>query len=751
MSRISGYLNHSYSRLALATFLLAGVAGVTLSANAATKKSDEAEQTIQYRANEQPPAQPRPEFKGDPDQVDFLADGVSYDEANQVITASGHVEISQQGKIVKADQVIYNLQKDTVEAVGNVAMMDTNGDVHFADRADLQRALKDGYIQKLRSVLADGSRITAAEGQKTGDVTTMKKASYTPCEECKAHPEKPVLWQIVADEVSHNKDEHEIEYKNAMFEIKGVPVLYTPYFAHTDGTIKQKNGFLMPRMSLNSSRGFGVTSQYYYGISPSEDATIGAQVFSKNNPQLLANYRKRYDNAEIKFESSGTYSDDTEQFRGHLFGEGLWDVNDKWRAGFTNQLTSDDKYLREYNITSENVLENQLYAERFDDRDYFIARALAFQDVRVSDRSVDQPNVLPEVQASFMGNPNALLGGRWNVDLSSLSLLRKGNGQDVFRNSADASWERKDILTTGLVNTFTISSRVDAYQIADRDESSLVGGEGDAQSYRFYPYVHDVVSYPMSKNVGSSMVVIEPTVAFTTSTRTKNKTDIPNEDSQDVQLDTTNIFQANRYPGLDRVEDGTHVTYGARTGVYTNDGSKGEIFLGQSYRLDDFANPFPEGSGLSDKESDIVGQLVGQYQDLYSLNYRFQLASQDMQAERHELYGFANFGDLSLSSTYLYAKNLEGTDLQDGREQVYGSAAYHLNEEWNLLTDLRYDLSEEEKGLRYSSVGINYIGQCFTILTTLRRSYADKDTGEASTEFSVQLGLKNLGSIGTGQ
>lgn len=751
MSLLSGYLNFPYSRSAWAGGLLAGVAVIPLLVGTAYAESlGEQDPVIHFR---DPPklVVTAPLFTGDPDKVDFLADNVSYDEVNQIITASGQVEITQAGKIVKANQVIYSLSKDTVEAVGDVAMMDSNGDVHFAERVQLQRTLKDGYIKKLRSVLADGSRITAEEGQKTGGKTVMKNASYTPCEECQAHPEKPVLWQIIADEVSHNKDEHEIEYKNAKFEIHGVPVLYTPYFSHTDGTIKQKNGFLMPKLSLNSQLGFGLTSKYYWGISPSEDATIGARIFSKNNPQLLGEYRKRYNNAEMSFDSSVTYSEDDEKFRGHLFGKGLWDINDKWRAGFQNQLTSDDKYLREYDITSDNVLENQIYAERFEDRDYFVARALGFQDVRVSDRSVDQPNILPELQASFMGDPNGVLGGRWNIDLSSLNLLRKGNGQDVFRTSADASWERKDVLPVGLVNTFTVSSRADAYQISDRDEISIVGGEGDAHSFRFYPYIHDVVSYPVSKNVGSALVVIEPTVALTTSLRTKNNTDIPNEDSQDVQIDAVNIFQANRFPGLDRVEDGTHVTYGARTGVYADDGSKGEIFLGQSYRLDDLENPFPNGSGLSEDESDVVGQIIAQYQDLYSLDYRFQFASQNMQSERHELYGFANFGDLSLSTTYLYARSLERTDLQDSRQQLYGTAAYRLNDEWNLLTSARYDLSNQEKGLRYSSFGLNYIGQCFTVLTSLKRSYADKDTGDAATEFSVQLGLKNLGSIGTNE
>lgn len=728
------------ARLALIAILLTGVA-LSPMAQAAIANGDESLYAL-----------PTSVTPVDPDQVDFAANTVSYDEIGQMITAEGEVEIVQNGKILRAKSVVYNLPQDKVEAIGDVVMMDVNGDVHFAERAELERKMKDGYIKKLRTVLADGSRIKADEGAKTGTKTVMKNASYTPCEECKANPEKPVLWQIVADEVVHDNADHSITYKDATFEVYGVPVMYTPYFSHSDGTVKQKSGFLPPRLSLNSQLGFGFTSRYYWAINPSEDVTVGTRFFSREAPQMLGEYRRRFDDAELQFNTSAAYSNSENEFRGHLFGDGLWDIDEKWRAGFDVQVVTDDTYLNQYDLTSDKVLENQLYLERFDDRDYFVARAMAFQDIRVSDRAADQPSIFPELQASFMGDPNALLGGRWNAEFSSLNLTRQGNGQDVMRASTELSWQRRDVSAFGLVNTFNLSARGDVYEISDRDEDSFIGGEGGANAFRFYPLIHDVVSYPVVNMVGTSQVVIEPTVAFTASSSSvENDSDIPNEDSQDVQIDATNVFDANRFPGLDRVEDGSHVTYGVRTGVYTGDGSKGEVFVGQSYRLDNEGNPFPDGSGLSEQESDLVGQIVAQYKDLYSLNYRTQLASDNFQSERHELDAAAELGDLSLSATYLYARQLEGTDLQESRQQVYGSASYKIDEEWTFKTSARYDLSEEEEGLRYSSLGLHYFGQCFDVLTTVKRTFADEETEDNATEFSVQLGLKNLGSFGTAE
>lgn len=691
--------------------------------------------------------------------VDFAANEVEYDDVNQTITAIGQVEIAQNGKVVKADRVVYSLTKEAVSAQGNVVMMEANGDVHFADQVDLQSDLKNGYVKKLRSVLADGSRFTAEEGHRRGGtITDMSDATYTPCEPCKLDPEKAPLWQIRAGKVTHDDAAHTITYKDATFEVHGTPVAYVPYFSHPDGTIKQQSGFLTPTFSLDSQQGFGVEPRYYWAIDPSTDATFATRIYTGAAPLFLGQYRKRFEDAELNFDASTTYSgrkdsingkkvDVDEELRGHLFADGLWDLDDKWRAGFGAQLASDEQYLRQYDISSDRILENEIYAERFDNRDYAVARAIAFQDIRVSDRATDQPNILPEVKASFFGDPNGILGGRWNADVSALGLTRKGSGQDVIRGSTNLGWERRDVFDIGLVNTVSANVRADIYNTPQRDED--LSGDGNSTSGRMFPALHNVTSYPLVNNLESAQVIVEPTVSFTATTNVNNDSDIPNEDSQDVQIDANNIFEADRFPGIDRVEDRTHVTYGARTGIYAADGSQAEVFLGQSYRFSD-DNPFPEGSGLSDHGSDYVGHFLAKYKDSLSLNYRFQLASENLQSEVHELDTAALLGPVDLSATYLYARGLEGTDLNENREQLYGAVGYQFAEEWRLRTAARYDLGLNE-GLRSADLGLDYIGQCLSLSAIARKTYTDDETGDNATELFVRIGFKNLGEFATGE
>ena len=691
--------------------------------------------------------------------VDFSATEVQYDDINQTVTAIGQVEISQNGKIVKADRVIYSLTKEAVSAEGNVVMLEPNGDVHFADQVDLQDDLKNGYVKKLRTVLADGSRFTAEEGHRRGGtITEMSDATYTPCEPCKLDPEKAPLWQIRAGKVTHNDASHSVTYKDATFEVGGTPVAYVPYFSHPDGTIKQKSGFLTPTFSLDSQQGFGVEPRYYWAIDPSTDATFATRIYTGELPLFLGEYRKRYEDAELNFSASTTYSGRTDssagedievddELRGHLFADGLWNLNDKWRTGFKAQLASDEQYLRQYDLSGDRILENEIFAERFDNRDYAVARVLAFQDIRVSDRSTDQPNIFPEVKAGFVGDPNALLGGRWNLDVSALGLTRKGSGQDVVRGSTEVGWERRDVFRSGVVNTLSASARADIYATPERDDS--LSGDGDSTSGRIFPVLHNVTSYPLAKTLDNAQIVFEPTVAMTATTNVDNDSDIPNEDSQDVQIDFSNLFESDRFPGFDRVEDRTHVTYGARTGIYAPDGSQAELFLGQSYRFAD-DNPFPDGSGLSESGSDFVGHFITKYQDQLTLHYRFQLASENLQSELHEIDASAQLGAVDLSSSYLYSRGLEGTDLDESREQLYGAIGYKFTDEWKVTTAARYDLGENQ-GLRSADLGLDYIGQCLSLAAIARKSYTDDETGDNATELLVRVGFKNLGEFATGE
>lgn len=743
---------NKYGLYLTATFLSGAFGLLPGTSFAATVEGPTAESGAVFAASSEKPV-------AGEEPVDLEADELIHDEGAQTVTATGNVELVQAGRILKADAVSYNLLTDQVRATGNVVLSEEDGTTYFADDVELTQDMRDGFVEALHILLADGSRFTAEEGTRSDTVLSLKQATYTPCEPCKEDPTRPPLWQLRAKEVEHDETEKRISYRSAWFELAGVPLAYTPYFSHPDGTERQKSGFLLPWAGYDSELGGSYQQEYYWAISPDQDATVGVIAYTGVNPVLTGEYRKRFDNAEFELSGSGTSSDRQDstggqtvtiedEARGHLFADALWDINDKWRSGLHARVASDDQYLRQYDIDSDDVLENEVYVERFSKRNYAVGRMMAFQDVRTSERKVDQPGVLPEVVASFYGDPNALLGGRWNGELSALGLYRDGNGQDVARSSAELGWQRRYITGFGLVNKFDAMLRGDAYNIQDRDLSVAGASDGDNTQARGFAMANLQTSYPLEKRFTSSQMVVEPLVSVTTGTNVDYDNGIPNEDSQDFTLDPINLFEPNRSPGYDLIEDRSHMTYGVRTGLYGDNGYRGEIFLGQSRRFEETDNPFLPGSGLSEQNSDYVGQVTLGLGANFNVDYRFQLENESLTSQRHELDTYAKWGRLETGVRYFYANALTGTDLDEQREQIRPMARFRIYDDWYMRGDLWYDLGEN-RGLRRATYGVDYIGQCLTFGLTTERTLTNDSSGDSGTEIMLRIGLKNLGEFQT--
>ena len=698
---------------------------------------------------------------GDKAPVDIQADQMARDEQSDTVSASGDVMIVQSGRILRADDIEYNLGEDRVDASGYVVLNEENGDIHLVDRGRYSNRLRDGEVENLRTVLNDGSRFTAARGEmKGGTHTTMSDASYTPCEPCKEDPDRPPVWGIVASEVSHDQEERRVSYRHARFEALGVPIAYTPYFSHPDGTIKQKSGFLSPSAGYKSDLGTFIESKYYWAIAPDQDATFGVMAMTEQAPLGTVEYRKRWENASFEISGGITNSERTErsagidieedkEVRGHVFADGRWDINEKWRAGMDINWTSDDQYMRQYDFTNDDVLRNELYAERFSGRDYALARVVSFQDIRIREEPIDQPQILPELIASFKGEPGAVpvIKGQWEVDASAIGLRRDQGDQDMNRFSLGGGWKRRLVSDYGLLTSVEGTVRGEVYHTTDRTVATNGSGRStSATDTRFFPQFHMQSSYPMARAYEKFQARVEPIVALTVAPNISDENSIPNEDSNDVQIDASNLFEANRFPGLDRVEDQSRVTYGFRTGVFGYDGSFGDVFLGQSYRFSEDDNPFPQGSGLDQQESDFVGQVAGSYKDVYDLNYRFQINSEEFSSQRHEVDAQADWNWLRLQSNYLYASALEGTDILESREQLEANAQLYFTKEWRSRFGAIQDLGESP-GLRRAYVGLDHLGQCLFWSVTGQRNLTRDASGDSSTEVLFRIGLKNLGEF----
>ncbi len=700
---------------------------------------------------------PAPQSSPD-DFVHLTAQELIYDDVGQKVTARGQVEFIYDTRVLKAMQVDYNLATEVVTARGDVVILEPNGDVHFAEELELTRDMSDGYVRALQTTLADGSRFWAASGQRNnGRTIVMRDAVYTPCTPCKTDPQGSPLWDLRAEKVTHDNVDKKISYQNVWFDLAGVPVLYAPYFSHPDGSVQQKSGFLTPEFKLNSRNGANVTGRYYWAIDPWRDATMGAQMFTKQGPRLTGEYRERFENAELFTAGSVTYSERkdregtstvvrNEELRGHIETKATWDMTDVWRSRLNLNLASDEQYLRQYDVTTEDVLENELYAERFSGRDYARVGMVGFQDLRTSTRRGDQPNIFPEAEASFYGEPASFLGGRWRLQGSALGLERSDGGDDMTRISTTVSWADQYTTGFGLVSTVDLMTRGDIYYAVNR----APGSPTESNKERLFPLAHMVTRYPLGRPIDGGMLTIEPIAALTLVPRLdKKQNDIPNEDSQDVQLDASNLFEASRFPGLDRVEDLSRAPYGGRASILHDDGGVIEAFLGQSWRFDSTPIvPFTANSGLANQTSDYVGRLKFSTADHTTIDYGFQVNAENGGSVRHELEAGKKINDLTLNVRYLYAQTIEGLGFTESREQAQVYGTYLFAPDWQVRGGVNYDLGANP-GLRKTLWGIDYLGQCLTFSATIERNLTTDVSGDRGSELMLRLGLKNLGEFAT--
>ena len=685
--------------------------------------------------------------------VDFQAKQLEHDDAKQTVTATGDVELTQGNKILRADKMVYHLDTDTVQAIGNVSLLEEDGSVYFSEYVELSRNMKDGFVQGLLAMLADGSRFTAAESKReNGKKLTMTEASHTPCKVCEADPHP--VWQIRADKVVHDTESKEVKYKNARLEFLGVPVAYTPIFSHADPSVKQKSGFLRPKYGWSNNVGTFVEGGYYFGIAPDKDATLWVRPTTLEGTLVQGQWRQRFDAGRIEVNGSAVQSTLKKengdvrdgQTRGHIFANGLFDITDTWRGGFDLRRVSDKEYLRLYGIDKSNTLESQIYGERFSGRDYSRIAAISIQDVRLGDRP-EQPTVVPLAEHRMVGEPQSVLGGRWDLSLAATGLNRKASGQDVAQANVHTGWERRDIHSSGILTTYDAGFTGDLYSVHNSLAAvSNPALDNNPQTARGSLDSGFTNSYPMVKRLASSQMTVEPLVGVRASTRVNNSAShVPNEDSLDVQIDANNLFDESRFPGDDRREDGARVDYGVRTGLHGDKGGYVKSFVGQSYRMTN-DSLFPEGSGLEDRLSDFVGQVGVGWQDRINADYRIQLDNETLAAHRHEAEIWARMGRLTVDSQYIFLDTIDGTGFTEPREQWQVGGEYQLSDHWTMKSSSLLDFGNEP-GLRKTLFGISYQDECFGFATEAVRNLFNEGTGESANVIMMRFSLKNIGDF----
>jgi len=199
---------------------------------------------------------PAPETSSEPVNqiVEFSADTITYDSNADVVTASGEVRMSSEGNYLAANQVVWDRKSGEVRAAGNVVLLTPEGDKLIGEDVILADTFRDATVQNLLVVLESGGRIAAARGTRTGNVTTLENAIYTPCPVTTATgcPKRP-SWSITAARVIQDPLKNRVNFEGGRLQIFGINLPLLPVFSI--GTSSQGHtGWLVPDISVSSRK-----------------------------------------------------------------------------------------------------------------------------------------------------------------------------------------------------------------------------------------------------------------------------------------------------------------------------------------------------------------------------------------------------------------------------------------------------------------------------------------------------------------
>jgi LPS-assembly protein len=730
--------------------------------------------------------------KADPNaQMLLQADQLVYDNDAEVVTAKGNVQIDYDGYNLVASKVIYSQKTKRIVAIGNVEIIEPDGNKIYADHIDITDDFGDGFLNALRVETPNNTRFAAESAERfAGQKTVFNHGVYTACEPCKENPDKPPLWQVKAKTVILDGVKKTVTYRHARFELFGLPIAYLPYFSHADPSVKRKSGFLTPSYNHNSKLGYSIRAPYFLVTGPSHDLTLTSTWYSNQGFMGDVEWRHQLDNGYYTFKAAGisqngqsefnTLPDLNETERGMIATTGRFKINSRWSYGWNFMAQSDRTFSRTYDLGaySGRDITNDIYLRGLHGRSYFELSAFQYL-IQTADSSAippasplqdQQAQVHPVLDYNYV-KPDSVFGGQLSYDINVTSISRtdastinptapaapasntRFHGVDGLntRASIDMEWKRTFTSANGMSLTPSLSFEGSAFFL--RPDGSSAAPVVDDNVLRAMPTFGLEYRWPILATVDGSSHVFEPIAQIFVRPDAGSVANLTNEDAQSFVFDTTSLFERNKYSGYDRLEGGIRANLGLRYSGLFNNGLSISALVGQSFHLAG-ENPYArkndlvnagEESGLETNISDYVAMAGFNTGIGLSAEVRGRFDHSDFDIRRLEASARYTTPWFSVSTGYAFIGAQPDYGFVNDREQATISGSVRLSEHWRAFGAAQFDIHNKE--LISDSFGVSYDDECFSLSLAFSES-SSRYTGDVSSRtIMLRLGFRTIGDF----
>jgi LPS-assembly protein len=279
---------------------------------------------------------------------------------------------------------------------------------------------------------------------------------------------------------------------------------------------------------------------------------------------------------------------------------------------------------------------------------------------------------------------------------------------------------------------------------------------GDQSLVRVMPTIGLEYRYPFISVQSWGTQTIQPIAQVILRPNETQIGKFPNEDSQSLLFDDTNLFKVDKFAGYDRIEGGGRANVGVQYTTQFNRGGFISAVFGQSYQLFG-TNSFAAGdntntglnSGLDTDRSDYVSRLSYQPDRIYTFTTRFRFDHDTFEVRRFEAEANAHFDRWTVSALYGQYDAQPALGFLTRREGVLASGSFKLDQNWLVSGAIRYDI--DARSIAGTQFGIGYIDDCMIIAMNYMTNYVYSGNVTKDQRIMLQLTLRTLGGTAVSQ
>jgi LPS-assembly protein len=672
------------------------------------------------------------------------ADSATID-SQSITHFSGDVLVRQSDKQLRADEITYDSKNNLANAQGNIVF--TVGEIMIkGDSADLNLQSSQGKIDNTyyQTGTVNGRGTAEVINIKSKQQMSLEQATYTTC------PPNKVMWQLNADEINLNNENHQGTAKNMVLDIGNVPVFYLPYirFPISDDRL---SGLMYPAIRVSQNNGTEIAVPYYWNIAPNMDATITPDYMSKRGLMLENEFRYLTSSAtgRVELDHMGmdtVYGAERTKFNWSHLGT----PEAGWSTKVDYNYVSDDQYLSDFSnslttLGSSTTALNRLGSLSYNQSNYiFSANLQDYQNISGAEQYKRLPQLILNTRLPNADNHvNFDVNSEYNnFDINDSSMVV---GQRFFVSPylsypvvGDAGFIKPKVTLNYL-----------QYDLTQLSSTSLPSdGQSNSPEISVPVFSLDSGIYlDRNTSIGDVKMLqtLEPRVYYLYAPY-KDQNNLPVFDTAVATFGQTLLFSENRFSGGDRIGDANQVTLALTSRLYREDNGA-ELFnatLGQIMYFRDREVVLPGQAVGTSNRSDYIGSATYTPTPKWSLNGDIQY-NPDTDA--------IDIGNVLLQHRPAPGRviNLEYRYTLDQLRTEGASFAWRINPHWQIFGGSQYDLFNDRRVQNFA--GFSYDDCCWGVRLTAGEQFDQlvDNTPRYNHAIYLEFILKGLSSLGSGK